>query len=281
MWLYCLIPILVGPIITMPIGYCLLTPFGYPWVKGEYTVGGIYYSGIGAWVPTSIMLTIVIISCGIPYSMTCGQLRAADDYLLPSQSKNIHCWRNPDDKFQAQDVSYLTLEESAWVVDYKKTWKQKVFTLVDEEDGNIRYNFCAAPIVYNGQVKLCTYNLWAVCYRRTTRVALTACNEADAVGCGWNFPANTVTTRVINGNEEFFEAAPEEERVQINKIRTLTLPAPAGKQNPVMVYYADDGPDAMKDQRSATKKSLDIQYTCYMVIWGVLTALLAIYLVLN
>ena len=87
----------------------------------------------------------------------------------------------------------------------------------------------------------CTYNFYAACYRQTSNNAIAACTESDAIGCAWNFPANSVTMRTYNSNEEFFNNAETDENDQIMKARSFVAVTPIGKQNAIVVDYANDG----------------------------------------
>ena len=263
-WLVSLVPIILGPLVGTPVIMLIL----YLVAKlTRHTTDDWFFSTLGG----GIWFFIVILSCGLPYAQTCGQFKAAENILVPAMEKTIHCWRNPNDQFSASNVNFITLQESAWVVDYSKTWKQKIFTLhgtEEDEDASSRYNFCIAPITYRGTAPGCTYNFYASCYRQTSKIGISACTAEDAIGCGWNFPANTVTMRSNNANEAFYNNAESAEYDQIMKALSYTS-TPVGKQGPIVVDYANDGPVGVEAHRAAARASIDLQATIFYVLFAV------------
>ena len=193
---------------------------------------------------------VFIISVVIVYSMTCGQIYSAENGLQPKMATSIHCWRNPDERFNEKKYNWITLEESSW--SYK---------LINMSIGNYA-RYALIPLVYTGKAPSCTYNFWAACYL-----------GFSLKDCGLDFPPNTVTMRTMNDNEEFFNlfGGDDEESVRerdaYKALRDQISPDPR-YQAPIVVDYANDGPEGLENHREAAEASKEIQKICYYVLYG-------------
>lgn len=204
-----------------------------------------------------IAMVIVVNAFGVPAAWAQAQITAADRYLLPGSTKNVGCWRNPNEVLTQGNAHFVFVSEPQWMVDWADRRVQKMHTEkgTDDEgkDNGKRYNFCVAPIKYTGNVP-CGLNMWAVCFRETTWQTMASCEDVDAATCGWQYPVNGMTLRVLNTREQFWRVEQEDIDL-INK--ALAKTTQTSSVPPVLVGVGFEGPAEIEDFQEKAEKVLD------------------------
>ena len=103
-WLVSLVPILVGGIVGGLVVWILLYLFLLFFPSSQRNTERKFWATFFGWV----WAFCVVIACGIPFAMTCGQFHDADDIVQTTKQKEINCWKNPNDIVTADKINFIT-----------------------------------------------------------------------------------------------------------------------------------------------------------------------------
>eukprot|EP00760_Papus_ankaliazontas_P039880 PhM_4_TR9797/c4_g1_i1/m.63028 len=259
-WLLSLVPILLGPfLLGIPL-YGILHAYT-AFFKGRGMRSNQNRFTFGAWV----WVFVCIIATGVPFAMTCGKARAADNFTQAHRQIVVHCWKNPNEDIT--DKYFVYYAEKQWSVQWQQRWKQKMHTITgttEDEDANNRYNFCVAPIRYTG-LGNCTYNLWSGCFKQTTYDPAASCGDAEATLCGWTYPAGAVTTQLLSNGETFYNPTDGDSELKAYESAMRLATVPSGMQQPRAAYWASDGPEGAQVKKDDAEDSIRIQRIAFYI----------------